>query len=198
MMKLARENGMVPEEIYSKKGKTAEDAILQQALLYDIARQLRRPLLVASVDAAQCYDRIAHATAALTLRAYKVRKSSVECMLAPIQSMEYYLRTGYGESSTYSGGAEDPKQGSCQGNTGAPATWQQVSSVLVNAQERAGHGIEMVSPISKKTRKQIGILFVDDTNLWEGLLEGDDETEVLLRGQNSVNSWGNNLLAVGG
>ena len=28
MMKLARDNGMVPEEIYSEKGKTAEDAIL--------------------------------------------------------------------------------------------------------------------------------------------------------------------------
>ena len=55
-----------------------------------------------------------------------------------------------------------------------------------------------MSLITKKTRKQIGILFVDDTNLWEGLLEGDDKTEVLLSGQNSVNSWGNNLLAVGG
>ena len=36
MMKLSRENGLVPEEIYSKKGKTAEDAILQQVLLFDI------------------------------------------------------------------------------------------------------------------------------------------------------------------
>ena len=43
MMKLARENGLVPEEIYSEKGKPAEDAILQQVLLFDIARQLRRP-----------------------------------------------------------------------------------------------------------------------------------------------------------
>ena len=50
----------MPEEIYSEKGKgkTAEEAILQQVLLFDIARQLRRPLLVASVDTAQCYDRI--------------------------------------------------------------------------------------------------------------------------------------------
>ena len=53
MMKLARKNGLVPEEIYSEKGKTPEDAILQQVLVYDIARQLRRPLLVASVNAAQ-------------------------------------------------------------------------------------------------------------------------------------------------
>ena len=37
MMKLARKNGLVPEEIYSEKGKTPEDAILQQVLVYDIA-----------------------------------------------------------------------------------------------------------------------------------------------------------------
>ena len=88
MMKLAREHGLVPEEIYSEKGKTPEDAILQQVLVYDIARQLRRPLMVASVDAAQCYDRIAHAIAALTLCAFKVPPSSVASMLEPIQDME--------------------------------------------------------------------------------------------------------------
>ena len=94
MMELARQHGMVPEEVYSEKGKTAEDAILHQVLIYDLARQLRRPLPVASVDASQCYDRIAHAMASLTLRAYKVRQSSVLAMLHPIQNMECCLRTG--------------------------------------------------------------------------------------------------------
>ena len=64
---------MIPEEIFSEKGKTAEDAILQQVLVYDIARQLKRPPVVASVDAAQCCDRVAHTMTPLTLRAYKVR-----------------------------------------------------------------------------------------------------------------------------
>ena len=59
MMKLTRDNNLVPEETYIKKGKTTEDAILQQVLLFDILRQFRRPLLVTSVDAAQCYGRIA-------------------------------------------------------------------------------------------------------------------------------------------
>ena len=40
MMKLARENGLVPEEIYSEKKKAAEDTILQQVLLFDLALQL--------------------------------------------------------------------------------------------------------------------------------------------------------------
>ena len=85
MMERARECGIMPGEIYSEKVKTAEDAILQQVLMYDIAIQLKRPLLVSSVDTAQCYDRVAHAMAALTLRAHKVNQSSVGEMLEPIQ-----------------------------------------------------------------------------------------------------------------
>ena len=124
MLDLSRKHGLVPEEIYSEKGKTAEDGVLHQVLAYDIARQRRAPLIVASVDAAQCYDRIAHAVAALTLRASKVPESSVKCMLQPIRDMEFYILTAFGELDTFAGGAGNPKQGACQGNGAAPATWQ--------------------------------------------------------------------------
>ena len=73
MMDLTQQHDMIPEEIFSEKGKAAEDAILQQVLIYDIVRQLKRPLAVASVDAAQRYARVSHAMKALTLWAYKVR-----------------------------------------------------------------------------------------------------------------------------
>lgn len=86
-------------------------------------------------------------------------------MLTLTQLIEYYLRTGFGKSKTCAGGAEDPKQGVCQGNTAAPATWQQISSVLIRAQEQAGYGIHMVTPISKKRRRQVSVLFVDNTNI---------------------------------
>ena len=111
---------MIPEEIFSKKGKAADDAILQQVLVYDITRQLKRPLMVALVDAAQYYDRVSHTMTALTLRAYMVRQSSVMGVLQPIQNMEYYSRTGYGESTTYSGRKGKKKQGLCQDNAAAP------------------------------------------------------------------------------
>ena len=95
---------------------------MQQVLVYDISRQPRRPLLVASVAVAQYYDRIAHTVASLRLWAYKVRQTLVVSMLTPIQSMEYYLRTGVSKSTTYSEGKEDPKQGLCRDNTAAPPT----------------------------------------------------------------------------
>ena len=47
MLDLASDYKLIPDEIYSAKGKTSEDAILHQVLAYDIARQTqkRRSLL---------------------------------------------------------------------------------------------------------------------------------------------------------
>ena len=39
MLNLARDYGLVPDEIFSKKGRTAEDAALMQVLVYNYARQ---------------------------------------------------------------------------------------------------------------------------------------------------------------
>ena len=55
-----------------------------------------------------------------------------------------------------------------------------------------------MAPISGKKHNQVGILFVDDTNLWAGLGEDDDVDSTMAKGQDAINSWGNNLLAVGG
>ena len=77
MMDLARRHGIVPEEIFSKKERTAEDAVLAQVLAYDITRQKRAPFIVALVNAAQYYDRITHSIAALSLKASKVLDSSI-------------------------------------------------------------------------------------------------------------------------
>ena len=68
----------------------------------------------------------------------------------------------------------------------------------MKAQDRAGHRIHVVAPITKRSKKQVGVLFVDDTNLWEGLGEEDGGLIVTEIGQRSINSWENNLLAVGG
>ena len=97
--------------------------------------------MVALVDAVQCYNRVAHATAALTLQAYKLRQSSVMEMLEHINDMEYYFWTGFEKSLTYSVGKDSTKQGLCQGNAVTPSAWKMLTSVLVMVQRRMGHGI---------------------------------------------------------
>ena len=169
ILDLASNYKLIPDEIYSAKGKTSEDAILHQVLTYDIARQTQAPFIVASVDAAQCYDRMAHAMMALASRVGKVSKSSVNCMLQQLRKMEFYIRTGYGESETFAGGKEEVKQGGAQGNGGAAAEFQEMCHVMIGAHKKEGHGVTVTAPIFKKSTTSAGIWFVDDTNLWADL-----------------------------
>ena len=73
MMDLARLHNMIPEEIFSEKRKTAEDTILQQVLVYDIARKFQSATHGSLLRCHTIYDRVAHVMMALTLRACKVR-----------------------------------------------------------------------------------------------------------------------------
>jgi hypothetical protein len=56
----------LPEEHYSQKGSTAEDACFDKMLTFDISRQSHTPMAIMSVDAAQCYDRVHHGLMSLT------------------------------------------------------------------------------------------------------------------------------------
>ncbi len=56
-------------------------------LFYDIARQMRTPAAIASVDASNCYDRIAHAMASLIFQSFGVESTAVSAMLETIQEM---------------------------------------------------------------------------------------------------------------
>ena len=86
MMENVRRRGLMMEEIFSEVGKTAEDGGLAKVLFYDIVRQSCLSAAISSVDAANCYDSIAHAIASLIFQACRV-----PAMLSAIQNMKYYL-----------------------------------------------------------------------------------------------------------
>ncbi len=60
MLDNVRKYKLMPEEVYSKCNRLADDGTLSKVLFIDITRQLRQPAGLASVDADNCYDRIAH------------------------------------------------------------------------------------------------------------------------------------------
>jgi hypothetical protein len=55
-MKALTENGFLPEEHFSQKIITAEDATFDKRLTADLSHQALHPSEIVSVDAAQCYD----------------------------------------------------------------------------------------------------------------------------------------------
>jgi hypothetical protein len=84
MMKNVCDHWLMPEEIYSEKNRMADDGTLTKMLFYDVTRQARVPAATASVDASNCFDRIAHAMASLVFQAFGVPESATGSMLSAI------------------------------------------------------------------------------------------------------------------
>ena len=52
--------------------------------------------------------------------------------------------------------------------------------------------------MSKKLIKQVGMVYIDNRNLWAGLEDEDNLLLAIQRGQGGVDIWGGSLQAVGG
>jgi hypothetical protein len=94
---------LMPEEVYSKRNHLADDSTLSEVLFYNIVQQLRHPAGLALVDADNCYNRKAHPMASTGFQSFGVPTPAVESILTTIQNMEFYLRTGYGDSTGHAG-----------------------------------------------------------------------------------------------
>jgi hypothetical protein len=100
MLTNAQKHKLMSEEIFSEKNGMANDGTLCKTLFYDITRQARVPAAIASVDASNCHDRIAHAMASLVFQAFGVPITAVESMLGAIENMKFFLWTGFRDSTS--------------------------------------------------------------------------------------------------
>jgi len=121
MMDKAFQEDIVPAEQFAKRGSQASEGVVTSGLFCDIARALHRTAAIESVDLANCYDAVSHPIASIALQSFKVRKVMVAMMLSILQTMNWYLKTAFGQSSTSFGGTtDDPSMGLGQGNGAAP------------------------------------------------------------------------------
>jgi hypothetical protein len=149
--------------------------MLTKMLFYDVIHQARVPAGNASVNASNCYDRIAHAMALLVFQAFGVPASAIGSMLSAIENMKFFLRMGFGNSTKFAGGGVCIKtQGLTQGNGASPAGWTVISIVILNAHRRKGHGAKFVCPITKLLSHLSAILYIDDTNILHINMEKDE------------------------
>ncbi len=156
------------------------------------------------VDADNCYDRICHPMASMIFQAVGMPTPAIVSMLSTIQDMKFFLRTGYGDSAGYAGGADntlvDPikTQGMCQGNGALPAAWMVTSIPMIAVQCNKGHGVHFKAPIMNKEQQLIGSLFVDDTDLFHldmRVVETVQQAHSNL--QEGIIDWGKLLIATG-
>lgn len=200
MMDVVRKYGLMADEVFSERGRTAEDGALAKVLFYDIVRQFRISAAISSIDAANCYDSIAHAIASLIFQAMGVPIEGVAAMLEAIQDMKYFLRTAYGDSKDFANSKIEVKyQGLCQGNGAAPAGWAVISITVVRAHKRKGHGATFLCPVTGVQSLLAAVLFVDDCDLIHiDMVHDETALETFAKMQASVKSWGMLLIATGG
>ncbi len=88
-------------------------------------------------------------------------------MLKAIKYMKFFLRTGFGDSTRYTGGGVQVKvQDLTQGNGASPAGWAVISIVILRAHRRKEHGATFRCPILFLTASISAILYVDDIDLF--------------------------------
>jgi hypothetical protein len=129
-------SGYVPEELFSQKGSTAEDAKFDKTLMADLSRQARHPMTIVSADTAYCYDKVNHVIVSLVwLVLTNGNIPAIIASLVCLQTMKLFQRTGFGESKTFFGGKGffPYMMGLGQGNRAAPPSWIQLSAVLIQA-----------------------------------------------------------------
>ena len=152
--------GYVPEELFSQKGSTAEDAKFDKTLMADLSRQARHPMAVTSADAAYCYDRVNHVIMSLVwLVLTNGNIPAIVAALICLQTMKFFQRTGFGESKTFFGGASYSPyiMGLGQGNRAAPPSWIQLSAVMVNVFKQLNLGSMIQDPITEETIHTMGL-----------------------------------------
>jgi hypothetical protein len=200
MLQMARRYKVMPNEIFSERQRMADDGILSKTLFYDISQQFQTPAALASVDAANCCDRVAHACASLIFRAFGMHLHPTLSMLTAIQQMQLFLRTAFGDSKRAVGSRVNLRtQGFMQGNDESPAGWTVISITILHAHKQQGHGATFLCPASDLRKELSCILYVDDNDLIH-LCEDEMDTgqDALAALQSSVNSWGHLLIATGG
>ena len=61
----------------------------------------------------------------------------------------HLIQTGHGTVHDAYGGKEDNSNGAGQGNGLGPALWALISTKIIDAMRRAGHGITFVTALTK-------------------------------------------------
>ena len=192
--------GILPPEQGATKGKTPLDTSLLKQLFYDQANILHEDCSSSSTDAEYCYDAVNHAACSIAMQAVGVPINMVRCYLTSVQTMQYFLQTGFGLSDlSYGGTADSICMGLTQGSGASPGAWSATSTVIVGAYKRQGYGATLHSGWSGKEIHLAALLYVDDTDLLHSPpLPGLPLTNLVQWTQTATTCWANLLRASGG
>jgi hypothetical protein len=151
------------------------------------------------MDLANCYDAVAHPIASIALQGFKVRKVMVAMMLYVLETMQWFLKTAFGQSKKLFGGTKwDPLMGLGQGNGAAPSGFLAVSTLMINVYPQLGHGTEFVGAWSRDVFMLAAVPCVDNLDLLHMAKGFPTDDKCVVSVQSATNAWVGLVLATGG
>ena len=199
MIGMALERRLIPGECFSKRGSNCISAVMTKIFICNESRIHHHDAVLEGCDFSDCYDRIAHNVAGVSLRAWGVPQPAINILLETMETMRFFLRTGFGESKqSYGGTHEERLAGYGQGNAASGPGFTALSALIVNAYLRNGYGAQIYSSYYKRLLILAAIMYVDDTDLihWSSTPSCNPE-KLIAAAQTATYAWGGLAIATG-
>jgi hypothetical protein len=199
MIGSALENNLIPGECFSKKGSNCINAVMTKMFICNESRIHHHNACLVGNNFSNCYDRVAHPMAAISLQCFGIPQPAINLLLETMETMRFFLRTGFRESKTsYGGTHEQQLAGYGQGNAAAGPGFTAMSSLIVNAYLRDGFGTQIYSSYYKRLLLLVAVMYVNDTDLihWYCVLSCTP-AELIAAAQTATYAWGGLAIATG-
>jgi hypothetical protein len=179
MMQQSIKAGSIPQECYAKKHSHCNYAVLTKQFFCDSSRSLHHPAGLGECDFGDCYDRAAHPLKSIAHQSWGITKPAIWALLRTMQTMQYFLKTGFSElTGSYGGTSTSPNSGLGQGSGAFPPLAS--SSLIINAYRLMGHGAKIRSSYASRLFHLTAVMYVDDTDLLHWLESATTEPDKLV------------------
>jgi hypothetical protein len=199
MIGVALSRKMIPGECFSKRGSNCISAVMTKIFICDESRIHHHNASIIGKDFLDCYDRIAHNVAAVSLRAFGVPQPAINIVLETMETMRFFLCTGFGESKdSYGGTHGECLAGYGQRNAASGPGFTALSSLIVNAYLRKGHGAKIYSSFYGRLLLLAAVMYVDDTDMIHWAQNSSCTSDKLIASsQTATYAWGALAIATG-
>ena len=166
----------------------------------DIGRQSLIPMSLTSIDASQCYNRVLHMILWMVWYSLVKLENVVVTIVTCLQLMEYFMRSGFGDSNSSYGGRFSSFRwdGLGQGSRGAYRGWIHVCPPMINLLRKCGLCSTLENSITRERTESVGSVYVDDVNMYSGGSIGNTAQEVVDAVSKQGHAWASLLKISGG
>jgi hypothetical protein len=199
MMGSAQDKGQILLECFAKKRSNCVNTVMTKVMMCNESRIHHHHLCIEGNDFGNCYHRITHPLASVALQSWGIPQESVRLILMAMQTMRFFLCTGYGESAdSYGRINEDMTLGLGQGNAAVGPGFMALSAQFVNAYLQDGHGSWTMMSYTFRLHILAAVLYVDDTDLIHmTALIMATQSDLIRQSQILTDAWGGLAIATG-